>query len=294
MVTSKSDKETVIEMGPVNNEKKFRLLTYGSFFLSFSIVIISILFFYWITNFYIPKHINSEYSKFYDLLDNFENTNKSLDKEFNKIKQDFISLSDDIKNIDLQKDNNKKIISDLENLNNVNTLLQKKINSILDKLSKVDKKENNLEQLSHDNSIVKKDGFYETTLNLEDKEKLTKSSKLNHNKIEIEKLLIKEANIIIERLLKRKDLGLTSHSEIIKEGTNYFNKITNYLAGVLKLREFGESSSPRSLITKAEKELKNGNIKNVITLLKQLPENWKSSINEYILRADQLLNKNIK
>ena len=27
MVTSKSDKETVIEMGPVNNEKKFRLLT---------------------------------------------------------------------------------------------------------------------------------------------------------------------------------------------------------------------------------------------------------------------------
>ena len=46
MVTSKSDKETVIEMGPVNNEKKFRLLTYGSFFLSFSIVIISILFFY--------------------------------------------------------------------------------------------------------------------------------------------------------------------------------------------------------------------------------------------------------
>jgi hypothetical protein len=294
MVTSKSDKETVIEMGPVNNEKKFRLLTYGSFFLSFSIVIISILFFYWITNFYMPKQINSEYSKFYDLLDNFENTNKSLDKEFDKIKQDFISLSDDIKNIDLQKDNNKKIISDLENLNNVNTLLQKKINSILDKLSKVDKKENNLEQLSHDNSIVKKDGFYETTLKLEDKKKLTKSSKLNHNKIEVEKFLIKEANIIIERLLKRKDLGLTSHSEIIKEGTNYFNKITNYLAGVLKLREFGESSSPRYLITKAEKELKNGNIKNVITLLKQLPENWKSSINEYISRADQLLNKNIK
>ena len=32
MVTSKNDKETVIEMGPVNNEKKFRLLTYGSFF----------------------------------------------------------------------------------------------------------------------------------------------------------------------------------------------------------------------------------------------------------------------
>ena len=89
--------------------------------------------------------------------------------------------------------------------------------------------------------------------------------------------MINEANIIIERLLKRKDLGLTSHSEIIKEGTNYFNKITNYLAGVLKLREFGESSSPRSLITKAEKEL-GANIKNVITLLKQLPENWKSSI----------------
>ena len=50
-----------------------------------------------------------------------------MDKEFDKIKQDFISLSDDIKNIDLQKDNNKKIISDLENLNNVNTLLQKKL-----------------------------------------------------------------------------------------------------------------------------------------------------------------------
>ena len=294
MVTSKNDKETIIEMGPVNNEKKFRLLTYGSFFFSCSIVIISILFFYWITNFYIPKRINAEYSKFYDLLNNFENTNKSLDKEFDKIKQDFISLSDDIKNIDLQKDNNKKIISDLENLNNVNISLQKKVNSILDKLSKVDKKENNLEQLSHDNAIVKKDVFYETTLKLEDKEKLNESSKLNQNKIKIERLLINEANIIIEQLLKRKDLGLTSHSEFIKEGANYFDKITHYLAGALKLREFGESSSPRSLITKAEKELKNGNIKNVITLLKQLPENWKISINEYILRADKLLNKNIK
>ena len=50
----------------------------------------------------------------------------------------------------------------------------------------MDKKENNLEQLSHDNAIVKKDVFYETTLKLEDKEKLNESSKLNQNKINFE------------------------------------------------------------------------------------------------------------
>ena len=49
--------------------------------------------------------------------------------------------------------------------------------------------------------------------------------------------------------------------------------------------------SPRSLITKAEKEIKKWNIQEAINLLKKLPKNWKKSINEFILRADQILNK---
>ena len=105
--------------------------------------------------------------------------------------------------------------------------------------------------------------------------------------------MIIELKSIIGNLLKRKDLGLVLNKKYILNETSYLDQIKQYLAGSFKLRQFTEENSPRSLITKAEKEMDNGNIQEAINLLKQLPKSWKSSINEFILKSDQILNKNI-
>jgi hypothetical protein len=43
------------------------------------------------------------------------------------------------------------------------------------------------------------------------------------------------------------------------------------------------------LITKAEKELDNKNLKNFINIIKQLPDNWKIPINNFIVKAENAL-----
>ena len=94
-------------------------------------------------------------------------------------------------------------------------------------------------------------------------------------------------------MLEKRDLGLTLSKEEILDKTNYFDQLKRYLAGTFKLRQFDQSISPRSLITKAEKELNKNNIQEAINLLKQLPKNWKNSISQFLLKADQTLNKSI-
>ena len=105
--------------------------------------------------------------------------------------------------------------------------------------------------------------------------------------------MLVEAKLVIEKLLKRKDFGFISNEDDRSKEKSYFKRIKDYLAGTLKLREFSESLSPRSLITKAEKEIKNGNIEAVIEILKQLPENWRILADQFILKADRILNQKV-
>ena len=110
---------------------------------------------------------------------------------------------------------------------------------------------------------------------------------------ELKNNLLVEADLVIQKLLKRKDFGFISNKDEISKENTYFARIKNYLAGALKLREFSESLSPRSLITQAEKEIKNGNIEAVIELLKQLPKNWRNPADQFILKVDGMLNKKV-
>ena len=154
--------------------------------------------------------------------------------------------------------------------------MENQIELILDKISKIDENKKLFKGNVTSNVTLKKN---------------KSNLKSNNNLKTKEKLLLNEVKSIIESLLKRKDLGLVSNKKEKLDETNYLDQIKQYLAGSFKLRQFTEEMSPRSLITKAEKEIKNGNIQESINLLKQLPKNWKSSINEFILRADQILNK---
>ena len=285
MVASKSqpnkmDSEPIIDMGPVYQEKKLKIIIYISLFLSFLVMIISLSFFYWVIKFYIPNQLNSKSSNLEKVIDQIQNNSKLLGKDIAKIRQKSIDLSNKLANVDIQNNNNTTKI-DLDNINKVIFSLENQIKLISDKITKIEENKKLSKGNVTSNLIVKNDKSYQSNLKSNDKLK-TK-----------EKLLIVELKSIIGNLLKRKDLGLVLNNKDILDDTNYLDQIKQYLAGSFKLRQFTEEMSPRSLITKAEKEMDNGNIQEAINLLRQLPKSWKSSINEFILRADQILNKKI-
>ena len=285
MVASKSqpnkmDSEPIIDMGPVYQEKKLKIIIYISLFLSFLAMIISLSFFYWVIKFYIPNQLNSKSSNLEKVIDQIQNNSKLLGKDIAKIRQNSIDLSNKLANVDIQNNNNTTKI-DLDNINKVIFSLENQIKLISDKITKIEENKKLSKGNVTSNLIVKNNKSYQSNLK-------------SNNKLETkEKLLIVELKSIIGNLLKRKDLGLVLNNKDILDDTNYLDQIKQYLAGSFKLRQFTEEMSPRSLITKAEKEMDNGNIQEAINLLRQLPESWKSSINEFILRADQILNKKI-
>lgn len=285
MVASKSqpnkmDSESIIDMGPVYQEKKLKIIIYISLFLSFLVMIISISFFYWVIEFYIPNQLNSKNSNLEKVIDEIQNNSKLLGKDIAKIRQNSIDLSNKLANLDVQNNNNTTKI-DLDKINKVIFSLENQIELISDKITKIEENKKLSKGNVTSNIIVKNNKSYQSSLK-------------SNNKLKTkEKLLIVELKSIIGNLLKRKDLGLVLNKKDILDETNYLDQIKQYLAGSFKLRQFTEEMSPRSLITKAEKEMDNGNIQEAINLLRQLPKSWKSSINEFILRADQILNKTI-
>jgi len=285
MVASKSqpnkmDSEPIIDMGPVYQEKKLKIIIYISLFLSFLVTIISLSFFYWVIEFYIPNQLNSKSSNLEKVIDQIQNNSKLLGKDIAKIRQKSIDLSNKLANVDIQNNNNTTKI-DLDNINKVIFSLENQIELISNKITKIEENKKLSKGNVTSNLIVKNDKSYQSNLK-------------SNNKLKTkEKLLIVELKSIIGNLLKRKDLGLVLNKKDILDETNYLDQIKQYLAGSFKLRQFTEEMSPRSLITKAEKEMDNGNIQEAINLLRQLPKSWKSSINEFILRADQILNKKI-
>ena len=285
MVASKSqpnkmDSEPIIDMGPVYQEKKLKIIIYISLFLSFLVMIISLSFFYWVIEFYIPNQLNSKSSNLEKVINQIQNNSKLLGKDIAKIRQKSIDLSNKLANVDIQNNNNTTKI-DLDNINKVIFSLENQIELISNKITKIEENKKLSKGKVTSNLIVKNNKSYQSNLK-------------SNNKLKTkEKLLIVELKSIIGNLLKRKDLGLVLNKKDILDETNYLDQIKQYLAGSFKLRQFTEEMSPRSLITKAEKEMDNGNIQEAINLLRQLPESWKSSINEFILRADQILNKKI-
>ena len=285
MVASKSqpnkmDSEPIIDMGPVYQEKKLKIIIYISLFLSFLVMIISISFFYWVIEFYIPNQLNSKSSNLEKVIDEIQNNSKLLGKDIAKIRQNSIDLSNKLANLDIQNNNNTTKI-DLDKINKVIFSLENQIELISDKITKIEENKKLSKGNVTSNIIVKNNKSYQSSLK-------------SNNKLKTkEKLLIVELKSIIGNLLKRKDLGLVLNKKDILDEKNYLDQIKQYLAGSFKLRQFAEKMSPRSLITKAEKEMDNGNIQEAINLLRQLPKSWKSSINEFILRADQILNKTI-
>lgn len=275
---TKSDEETIIDMEPVKEEHKKNFLKNSSLIIIFSSLIITIISILWLIFYYLPNSYQSKNNKIEDLTNRvvkLETLNKDPNnEELKNLKSEIQSLRSQIDKIDLNLVNSSSL--EIEKLKQKISLLNNEILKITEIQKNQQSSSETFDNLSDTSETSKKSNSIEIIKKIE-----------IPNKSQEE--LINEARAIIEKLLKRKDLGSLSKQEFNEGELDVYNKIKNYLAGFFKLRQFSDDSSPRSLITKAEKELDNNNLKNFINIIKQLPDNWKIPINNFIVKAENAL-----
>ena len=275
---TKSDEETIIDMEPVKEEYKKIFLKNYSFIIIFSSLIITIISILWLIFYYLPNSYQSKNNKIEDLTNRvvkLETLNKDPNnEELKNLKSEIQSLRSQIDKIDLNLVNSSSL--EIENLKQKISLLNNELLKITEIQKNQQSSSETFDNLSDTSETSKKSNSIKIIKKIE-----------TPNKSQEE--LINEARAVIEKLLKRKDLGSLSKQEFNEGELDVYNKIKNYLSGFFKLRQFSDDSSPRSLITKAEKELDNNNLKNFINIIKQLPDNWKIPINNFIVKAENAL-----
>ena len=270
----KSYKETIIDMEPVKEVSNKNNYKSPAFFISFITLVFTITILSWIILYQIPKLSEAETNRVNIIIKEIEKDNKKDNK--------FVLLTEEIKKIKSQMSeisNNKNEVTS-EEFKNLSSLVM----SLKDEL-KLIKNKQIPQEIGNKNLDYKKNPVSSIQNNFSSRSVSLKRKEAG---------LILETQIIIDKLLAREDLASTSNEQINLNELDFLSRLKNYLAGFFKLRQYSENSTPRAIITKAEMELKNGNLNKCLKLLKTLPDNWKRSINEFIINTEIHLNKEIK
>ena len=275
---AKSDKETIIDMEPVNETQKTIILKNPIFLIPFITVFSFIIILIWLTVYYLPNHIEQQSNKITQLNNEIEALKDKENIKINEINTEIKLLKNKLNTLDFNT--SETINLEIKNLGNSVLLIKEELDKISNKIKILENKTEtaNKEIEQNNNGVQVKNSF--------------ELSKFSQNIEKSQKELIKEGEIIIEKLLSKKDFGSSSnYDEVLSEQT-YLNRLKNYFAGFLKLRKFSDNTTPRGLITMAEKELENKNFNNFLSIIKTLPENWKETIKDSINRFERVLNQN--
>ena len=278
----KSDKETIIDMEPVKEESNKSDYKNPAFLISFITLVLTITILSWIILYHIPKLSEAEINRVNIIIKEIEKDNKKNNK--------FVVLTEEIKKIKsqiLEISNNKNEVTseDFKNLSSSVMSLKDELKLITNK--KIPQEVDNKNLDYQKNNTVN----YNKNLDSSVQNNFSSSSVSLKRK---QASLILETQIIIDKLLAREDLASTSNEQINVNELDLLSRLKNYLAGFFKLRQYSNNSTPRAIITKAETELKNGNLSQCLKLLKTLPDNWKRPINEFIIKTEIYLNRTIK
>lgn len=278
----KSDKETIIDMEPVKEESNKSDYKNPAFLISFITLVLTITILSWIILYHIPKLSEAETNRVNIIIKEIEKDNKKNNK--------FVVLTEEIKKIKsqiLEISNNKNEVTseDFKNLSSSVMSLKDELKLITNKNipqevdnKNLDYQKNNTVNYNKNRDSSVQNNFSSSSVSLKRKQAS----------------LILETQIIIDKLLAREDLASTSNDQINVNELDLLSRLKNYLAGFFKLRQYSNNSTPRAIITKAETELKNGNLSQCLKLLKTLPDNWKRPINEFIIKTEIYLNRTIK
>ena len=278
----KSDKETIIDMEPVKEVSNKNNYKNPAFFISFITLVLTITILSWIILYQIPKLSEAETNRVNIIIKEIEKDNKKDNK--------FVFLTEEIKKIKsqiLEISNNKNEVTseDFKNLSS-------SVMSLKDEL-KLITNEKIPQEVDNKNLDYQKNNTVNYNKNLDSSVQNNFSSSSVSLKRKQASLIL-ETQIIIDKLLAREDLASTSNEQINVNELDLLSRLKNYLAGFFKLRQYSNNSTPRAIITKAETELKNGNLSQCLKLLKTLPDNWKRPINEFIIKTEIYLNRTIK
>ena len=275
---AKSDKETIIDMEPVNETQKTIILKNPIFLISFISVFLFIIILIWLTVYYLPNHIEQQSYKITQLNNEIEALKDKENIKINEINTEIKLLKNKLNTFDFNT--SETINLEIKNQGNSLLLIKEELDKISNKIKILENiAETPNKEIEQNNNAVQVKNSYEPI-------------KFSQNIDKSQKELIKEGEIIIEKLLSKKDFGSSSnYDEVLSEQT-YLNRLKNYFAGFLKLRKFSDNTTPRGLITMAEKELENKNFNNFLSIIKTLPENWKETIKDSINRFERVLNQN--
>ncbi len=275
---AKSDKETIIDMEPVNETQKTIILKNPIFLIPFITVFSFIIILIWLTVYYLPNHIEQQSYKITQLNNEIETLKDKENIRINEINKEIKLLKNKLNNLDFNT--SETINLEIKNQGNSLLLIKEELDKISNKIKILENiTETANKEIEQNNNAVQVKNSYEPR-------------KFSQNIEKSQKELIKDGEIIIEKLLSKKDFGSSSnYDEVLSEQT-YLNRLKNYFAGFLKLRKFSDNTTPRGLITMAEKELENKNFNNFLSIIKTLPENWKETIKDSINRFEGVLNQN--
>ena len=275
---AKSDKETIIDMEPVNETQKTIILKNPIFLIPFITVFSFIIIVIWLTVYYLPNHIEEQSNKITQLNNEIEALKDKENIKINEINTEIKLLKNKLNTLDFNS--SETINLEIKNQGNSLLLIKEELDKISNKIKILENiAETPNKEIDQNNNAVQVKNSYEPR-------------KFSQNIEKSQKELIKEGEIIIEKLLSKKDFGSSSnYDEVLSEQT-YLNRLKNYFAGFLKLRKFSDNTTPRGLITMAEKELENKNFNNFLSIIKTLPENWKETIKDSINRFERVLNQN--
>ncbi len=276
---NKSDKETIIDMEPVKEQQKISFFKTNNFVLPLISVLFFVLISTWLILDYLPNFFQEHTNRINDLANTIQKIDEKENKKINILNQEIQILKNEIKNFDLNRDEEAKI--EIKDLQNSLLLVKEELKKVSTKLFVLEKEfKQVVDKKDEPKNKISPNNFIRNNINI---------SENNKNFKNIENELIMEAKNIIEKLLAKKDLESFSNEELNLIEQSYFEKIKNYLAGFFMLRQYSNDQSPRGLITKAELELKSGNLNNFLSLIKKLPDNWKEPIKDFIFKLEKFL-----
>ena len=276
---NKSDKETIIDMEPVKEQQKISFFKTNNFVLPLISVLFFVLISTWLILDYLPNFFQEHTNRINDLANTIQKIDEKENKKINILNQEIEILKNEIKKFDLNRNEEAKI--EIKDLQKSLLLVKEKLKKVSTKLFVLEKEYKQVvDKKDEPKNKISPNNFIRNNVNI---------SESNKNFKNIENELIMEAKNIIEKLLAKKDLESFSNEELNLIEQSYFEKIKNYLAGFFMLRQYSNDQSPRGLITKAELELKSGNLYNFLSLIKKLPDNWKVPIKDFIFKLEKFL-----
>ena len=174
-----------------------------------------------------PNHIEEQSNKITQLNNEIEALKDKENIKINEINTEIKLLKNKLNTLDFNT--SETINLEIKNQGNSLLLIKEELDKISNKIKILENKtETANKEIEQNNNAFK----LKTLMN---RESFTKYR-------EISKELIKEGEIIIEKLLK-KDFGSSSnYDEVLSEQT-YLNRLKNYFAGFLKLRKFSDNTT---------------------------------------------------